>query len=367
MNKIKLLKALFIILFIAFNTHCDDQISNPIEEMTSQEVCYQKSDNDSHWQIFTDNRYGTDSKNISNNPSDDAYGPIWSPDGKFIAFRYDRSGDAGSDTYLYDVNNDTTLNITSEFSSSESAAPKFWSSDSKKILYYYHKTGGNYYFGIMDYDGTNKQLLFEADDVKIIGFYDFGGSILYTKGQLLFKYNTVTLSSEQVLNFNNFGNYSIYADDYNESLNTILCHEDSSRSSTGATFLIKEINLTSGEIDTLVVAENGVNLLRPVYSNDYSKIAYITRDYTNNISKILLLENGKKTELNELTDTNLSYATYGIKFSPQDNYITFTVNNSLVDETVSYEHLVYIIDISNTQTYLIKEAFDSHWNPLINF
>jgi hypothetical protein len=366
MNKNKLLIALFIIPFIALNTHCDDQISNPIE-MTSQEVCYQKLGNDSHWQIFTDNRFGTDSKNISNNPSDNAYGPIWSPDGKFIAFRYDRSGDTGADTYLYDVNNDTTLNITSELISTESATPKFWSSDSRRILYYYHKIGENYYYGLMDYNGTNKQLLFIADDVKIIAFCDLGGSILYTKGQLLYKYNIATLSSEQVLNFNNFGNYSIYVDDYNESSNTILCHEDSSRSSSGATFLIKEINLSTGKMDTLVTAEKGIILLRRIYSNHYSKIAYITRDYTNDISKILLLENGKKTELNELTETNLSYATYGIEFSPQDNYITFTVNNILVNETVSYEHTVYIIDINNTQTYLIKEAIDSHWNPLINF
>ena len=72
MNKNKLLIALFIIPFIAFNTYCDDQISNPIA-MTSQEVCYQKLDNDPHLQIFTNNISGTDSKNISNNLSDDAY------------------------------------------------------------------------------------------------------------------------------------------------------------------------------------------------------------------------------------------------------------------------------------------------------
>lgn len=105
---IVLTKIVFIFCFTF--SYCEDQITNPSAGLDT-ELCYQKLDDKSNWQVYTDNRSGTNSKNISNNSSNDAYSPLWSPDGKYIAFRYDRENTGGCDVYLYDIDSDNLISI----------------------------------------------------------------------------------------------------------------------------------------------------------------------------------------------------------------------------------------------------------------
>lgn len=129
---IKQINIAIVILFILC-IGCKDNVTDTSLNFEIH-LCYQKQGNNSHWQIYIDNINGTIQKNISNNPNNDVYGPVWSPDGKYIAFRYDREDRAGCDIYLYDIVNEQKINITPEFTLSESAFPKLWSPDSKKII-----------------------------------------------------------------------------------------------------------------------------------------------------------------------------------------------------------------------------------------
>jgi len=328
-------------------------------------LVYNKVDEQGRWQIFLNNIRGTKPQNISNNPYNDAYDPIWSPTGEYIAFRWDKDI-GGADVYLFDINGDSLINITKDLAMNESVYPEMWTPDGKKLLYHYHKMGEPFYYYIMNSDGTEKQKLFETGS-GFIAFCDQGNSILYNQNQSLYKKNIRNNSTELILNLKDISVYSTWVDDYDPVSNTILCHEDSSSWGAGATFLIKKINLNSMQIDTLVVSEKGITLLRPVFSNDYQKVAYIERDYINHISKIILLEDGKRTELNRLTKENESYGWYKIEFSPHDSYITYTVLEDIPGDWVRFNRYVYVLHIATQKTFFIDQAVAPHWNPLINF
>ena len=248
-----------------------------------------------------------------------------------------------------------------------SASPKLWSPDSRKLIYRYHKIGELSYYDIMNSDGTEKQRLFETESGSIIAFCDQGNSILYTQHQILYKINIITKSIETILNLEDMSIYSTWVDDYDPISNTILCHEDSSSWGAGATFLIKTIDLNTMEIDTLVLIENEIILLRPVFSNDYSKVAYIERDYLNNISRIILIEDDNKSELNRLTNENQSYGIYKIEFSPYDSYVTYTVRENIPGDWVRFKSYMYVLNIANNDARFVDKAEDSHWNSLGNF
>lgn len=341
--------------------------SSPFEpfDINYKHICYNKEC--SHWQIYLCDINGNSPKNISNNPNDDAYGPLWSPDGKFIAFRYDRENAAGSDIYLYDVSNGKKINITLEFTTTESAYPVCWSPDSRKLVYMYHKIGELPYYCIMKMDGTEKSKLLESEEHDIIDFCDFGNSILFTLDKKIFKRNLITHSTEFIVSLRDLGTHSIWVDDYNPISNELLCHEDSSSWNGGATFIIKKINLNTKRVDTLEIAEPEIKILRPVFSNDYSKVAFIERDYTNAISRIILLEKGKKTKLHELTNKNESYGTNNIEFSPRNRYITFTVTINVPNVWFRFYSKIYVLRILTKEAHVIDEGKDSHWNPINEF
>jgi len=360
---IQILKLFFLTLaFIS----CERNFS-PFEPelLRDYSLVYNKQDKNCRWQIILNNIRGTNPQDISNNPYNDAYDPVWSPTGEYIAFRWDK-GIGGSDVYLYDMNGDNLINITNDLAMNESASPEMWTPDGKKLLYHYHKMGEPSYYYIMNSDGTEKQKLFETEAGSIIAFCDQGNSILYTQNQCLYKKNITTNSTELILNLKDVSVYSTWVDDYDPVSNTILCHEDSSSWDGGATFLIKKINLDMMETDTLVVAENQIKLLRPVFSNDYQKVAYIALDYKNSISKLILLENNKKKVLNSVSNEK-SYWIDKIEFSPYDSYITYTVSENIPGDWVGFKRYVYVLNIATKNARLIDEGNDPHWNPLINF
>jgi len=361
------MKKTISILLLAQLWSCERNLA-PLEinYSSSTGIVYNKQIQN-RWQIILNNIEGSQPLNISNNPTDDAYNPRWSPDGNYIAFRYDRVASAGSDIYLYDVNDRKTENLTPEFGPAESASPKLWSPNSRKLVYHYHMIGEPSWYCIMQSDGSQKRKLQETESTEIIAFCDHGNSVIYAKSYFLYKKNIETESVESILNLRETGGYTTWVDDYDPMSNTLLCHEDSSTWNSGATYLIKKLNLNSMLTDTLVVAKEGTKLLRPIFANDYSKIAFIEHDYVNHISKIILLENGQRIELNKLTKNNEAYSFYRIEFSPYDTYITYTVSVVNSGDWFSQTSYVYILNIATKEAHFIDQGQDSQWNPLNSF
>jgi len=359
-------KQLFFLLLVFIPLlfiHCDKSLTGSSENNPEMQLCYQSYSGVEHWQIFTNTMVGDAPVNISNNPYYDAYDPLWSPDGRYIAYRYDLGGSA--DIVLYDVEQDTARNIT-KFKGSESAYPLLWSPDGEQLVYHYHLIGEEAYYGIMQRDGFGKQKLFNTDAGHIIAFDDQGAALLWSLGQQLYRLDPTTHTDELLLDYSQYSANPTWTDDYDPQSNTVLCHEDTSTWGAGASFLIKTINLNTLQIDTLVQLPQGPvrwNLLRPVFSNDGSQVAYILWDFEHDMYRLLLYNNGRTVEVDRLTFP-YSYAWYPLEFSPNDRYLSYTV---MEDDTTGYYYSftrsVYVCDIAAKQSHFVAEGCDSHWNP----
>ena len=90
-------------------------------------------------------------------------------------------------------------------------------------------------------------------------------------------------------------------------------------------------------------------------------------DYLNNISRIILIEDDNKSELNRLTNENQSYGIYKIEFSPYDSYVTYTVRENIPGDWVRFKSYMYVLNIANNDARFVDKAEDSHWNSLGNF
>ena len=130
-NIIILINLFFFILII---NGCEKNFS-PFEPelLRDYSLVYNKQDENCRWQIFLNNIRGTNPQDISNNPYNDAYDPVWSPTGEYIAFRWDKNI-GGADIYLFDMDEDRLINITKDLAQSESAYPEIWSPDGKRLL-----------------------------------------------------------------------------------------------------------------------------------------------------------------------------------------------------------------------------------------
>lgn len=336
------------------------------------DLCYNMLDENSNWQIYADNKELTKQYNISNNQYDDAYSPSWSPDGKYIAFRNDFGlGVSGSSINLYDVLSDSLINITPEFTSGESGRPLLWSPAGDKIIYYYHKVGEPYFYYIMNFDGSNKIKLFEKQkDENIISFCDQGTALLYSKEQSLYKINIDNLTSELIVDFSTLSNYSTYVDDYNDDNSTILCHDDSSRWNGGATFIIKEINLESLNIDTLIQSSENNLLFFPSYSNDYTRISFFEKNHDSNIQKLLIIDGEDNIhEIYSFQSETMNFGHNKPLFSPYNKYILFELitNKSNSSGTHMSTTNTIIINIITKNTVEIMNAQNARWNPQKKF
>jgi len=121
------------------------------------------------WEILITDINGDSVKNISNHPEEDDYNPEWSPDGRYIAYRRDKRI-GGCDIYLYDILNDSRINLTDDLGITESASSPKWTPDGKKIVYCHRINGINYTY-IMNKDGSDKRKLLDFIDNRYIFFY----------------------------------------------------------------------------------------------------------------------------------------------------------------------------------------------------
>jgi len=366
------MKRILIILFVLALCFCQRRF-NPVEVQQDNYwiinescLCYRKLDAQNHWQIYITNIQGSKEYNISNNPYNDAYSPRWSPDGKFIIFRYDKPL-GGPDIYRYDVLNKTKINLTGDLADNESAYPVTWTFDSEKIIFVYHKIGESEKVWSMKKDGTNKKEILPGN-YNILGFYNDGTTFLYETNHFLYKGNIEGALTEMVLDLDQCGKYRTYVNDFDPNSNKILCHEDTSRWDGGYTFIIKTIDLNTFKTDTIVTNFDNYLFYRPVFSNDYQKIAFIARNYNKKISKIILWQNDSIKDICILNSKKDFFDITPLKFSPSDNFIACTknTNQSNNSDFVYWISHVWLINI-NDQNYIeIGIGEDIHWNPTCN-
>jgi len=325
-------------------------------------ICYSKLIGH-NWEIVLNNLEGNTLKNISNNKDGD-YSPAWSPDGRYIAFRHDKSI-GGSDIYLYDVSKNELTNVTHDLDSNVSADQPFWTPDGEKIFFSYHKLGEQKCIFIMNKDGTNKQRL--LDDGKLIDFYNDSYHFIYENDDFVFKTNIDGNVSELILNKINLGkSSSFFIADFNPNTEELLFRINGDWGSEIDANLLR-YNIKKKEIDTLLVSETGWYYHSVTYSNDYSKIAFIETKYGDWIDKLAILENSNKRELVCLTNGKESVDYNPIVFSPGDTYLAYSKNIKQEGPWYWWKSYLNTVNIETKEVKFIDEGTNPQWNPLLSF
>ena len=136
---------------IAFSSNRDGHV-HPIRGWPTSEIYVMDAD-------------GTNQRRLTNNPASD-HSPLWSLDGKRIAFMSDRDGHVHpirgwptSEIYVMDANGGNQQNLTNDPHDDRSPS---WSPDGKRIVFETDRDndrGHNIEIYVMDADGTNQRRL----------------------------------------------------------------------------------------------------------------------------------------------------------------------------------------------------------------
>jgi dipeptidyl aminopeptidase/acylaminoacyl peptidase len=232
-------------------------------------------------QNFIMNEDGSNPINISNSPNTDDFMPVWSPNGKKIAFHV---GDQG-DSQIFVMNSDYSgrTNITNRSGTYNCCAS--WSPDGKKITFSTTRDG-NFEIYSMDLDGTNQTNLTNNPAIdRLSAWSPMGDKIVFY--------------SERD------GNKQIY-----------LMNSDGSN----------QINLSN----------NTESELSPTWSPDGQKIAFTSQvsDWDESSSEIYIMNNDGtyriRVTYNNVLDAQPQWSPDGSKFACYrgywGNYEIFTMN-----------------------------------------
>ena len=91
---------------------------------------------------------GTDVQRVTEEGGD-AENPAYSPDGKMIAFAWQKSGSGGFDIFLYDITSQRFTQLTSSAGNDERPT---WAPDGKHIAFHSNRSGSNQIYS-MTLDG----------------------------------------------------------------------------------------------------------------------------------------------------------------------------------------------------------------------
>ena len=144
-------------------------IPTPLSNLYKEKIVFM-SNRDGNYEIYVMDSNGNNQTRLTNNDSDDIY-PIWSPDGKRIAFLNTPTGSDSQkrDQAIYVMDADGT-NQTKLTSSNFSIGGLYWSPDSKKIAFSpdtdKSPDGYNWYIYVVNVDGSNLTELANARDLE---------------------------------------------------------------------------------------------------------------------------------------------------------------------------------------------------------
>jgi len=220
----------------------------------------------------------------------------------------------------------------------------------------------------MNNDGTEKRVIIDskADVFFYNDSYNFIFSPVgtYSIDKHIYRSNIDRTESEFLLDLDLIGEEYTKMFDFNPNAeNLLLLIADTPRK----TNIIAEYNVQKQELDTLSIADSGWVYLRPQYSNDYAKIAFIERNYDKDISNIVILENGIKKEL--VTDEDEWIDFHPMKFSPKDNYLAYSKNINQEGDWVWWKSYLHIVNINTGEIKFIDgdKAVRPQWNPLLPY
>ena len=318
-NKILLGFYIMFILIICFTNGCKDHITNSSPfSAGNYQLCYC-----GYGQIKINNILGTNPQSISQYIASGQYDdyPRWSPDGKYIAYQSLIPGTGNPFVYVYDTQNKTYTNLTSD-GGIASTNPQ-WAPNGKVYFAYQRPLGSSTATYMMNADGSDKKKILNDSAVSIY-FYQDSYTLLYSTGDgdQIYKTNLDGTFNEFICDLHQILNQYVAIQGFNPYTQEFLFTYTSDSLNKIATF-----NLSTKNVTDLLTVNHNCELEQVKWSNDFSKIAFIEFDNIVNDSKYCLsiLSNGTRKILVQIpySNSNLSFSWYPPEFSSDGRYIAF--------------------------------------------
>jgi hypothetical protein len=317
------------------------------------------------WQIHVNNSLGTNPKNISS-WAYDCTNPVWSPDGRYIAFNRDKPANNGldRDIYIYDTFRDTLIPIAYSDSCDESIA--IWTPDSQNLIYYARSyitaTTGTYIINLQD--KVSRPLKYPVVYLSSdrYNYYYLVTNSQYNLG--VYHSNMDGTLNEFIVDLKTFvksGGISIY--DYDPYKNKFLLSLDDP--STALPNCIATYDINQGRFDTVAVSDTGGKYYRPIYSNWCDTIAFVDKRWTYDPTMkttvgITLITNKTKTELFRFNSDSTSLDFNPFSFSTDGEYFAYVISPYL-----AWEFNLYVIELNSKQVTFIDSGYGPSWNPAL--